>query len=91
MANRLIPSRRTQLAYATAGKCQQCGKRKPTTETLCVACAAKHAAATSGLKSRLLDAGYCTQCGQEPLATVRLCRGCQDRHNARMAKKRRRR
>jgi hypothetical protein len=88
MTGHPIPSRRTQLAYAASGKCQQCGKRKPATATLCVSCAAKHSAATSALKARLLDAGLCTQCGQAPLSTVRLCRACQDRHNARVAKTR---
>lgn len=79
------PSRQTQLAYAAKGKCEQCGKRKPATLTLCAVCAGSHAAATTALKARLLAEGLCTQCGKAPLSTVRLCRACQDRHNDRMA------
>jgi hypothetical protein len=83
------PSRATQLKYAAAGKCQGCGKRKPRTQTLCLRCAGKHAAATSNLKLRLMQEGLCTQCGENPLATVRCCRECQDKHNRRTAEKKR--
>ena len=80
------PSRVTQLAYALIGRCQQCGKRHPSTETLCKVCAEKHRLATNGLKLRLIEEGLCSQCGKEPLATLRCCRKCQDRHNSRTAK-----
>ena len=78
-----MTGRSTQLKYASEGKCERCGKNKPSTATLCTACAAKHNSATAALKERLLKKGLCAWCAGKNKSIYRTCDACRESYNAR--------
>lgn len=77
-----MSARATQLRYAEAGKCQQCGAAKPASATLCGGCLAAHNSTTRALKERLLAKRKCVWCGKRNRSGFRACDACRERYNA---------
>jgi hypothetical protein len=77
-----MSGRTTQLKYAGAGKCQRCGKKPPSSDTLCRHCLQSHNAATAARKAALLKAGRCVWCGGKNPSSFRACDDCRERYNA---------
>ena len=79
----LKPTRATQLKHAAAGRCEFCGRREPSSETLCGECLSAHNAATKALKDALIADNRCAWCGGKNRSGFRACDPCRERYNAR--------
>jgi hypothetical protein len=79
----MTPSRKTQFKHSLAGKCEQCGKRKKASLSLCSFHLKQHNLRTAALKARLLKEGKCAWCGKKNQSGYRTCDGCRARYNAR--------
>jgi hypothetical protein len=81
------PSRKTQSKHRAAGKCENCGRRRPASATLCRPCLQAHNNRTAVTKAAHMAAHRCAWCGQANASGFRACDGCRERYNARRRKR----